>query len=85
MTCVFQRNTSQDEKADMNKIIRTVRFSSIEIQKIEDFLKKNSFLDFSTLARMAINNFIERPTVQIKPLETPKINSQEEAYDRPEL
>jgi hypothetical protein len=50
----------------MNKIIRTVRFSAIEIKRIDEFLKQNSFLDFSNLARMAINHFIENPTVQIK-------------------
>ncbi len=56
----------------MNKIIRTVRFSSIEIKKIDEFLKQNSFLDFSSLARMAINHFIENPTVQIKAVKQPE-------------
>lgn len=56
----------------MNKIIRTVRFSSIEIKKIDEFLNQNSFLDFSSLARMAINHFIENPTVQIKAVKQPE-------------
>ena len=50
----------------MGKIVRTVRFDNKDLSKIEDFLKQNSFLDFSSLARMSINHFIENPTVQIK-------------------
>lgn len=59
----------------MNKIIRTVRFSTFEIKKIEEFLKQNSFLDFSSLARMAINHFIENPTVQIKPIQNTPVKT----------
>ena len=52
----------------ITKSVRTVRFDKKDLQKIEEFLKQNSFLDFSSLARISINNFIENPTVQIKPL-----------------
>ena len=50
----------------MTKSVRTVRFDEKDLSKIEEFLKQNSFLDFSSLARMSINRFIENPTVQIK-------------------
>lgn len=56
----------------MSKVVRTVRFEKVELAKIEQFLKKNSFFDFSTLARTAINRFIESPSVQIRPLDEGK-------------
>ena len=52
----------------MSKSIRTVRFDQKELTKIDEFLKRNTFLDFSSLARMAINQFIEKPTIQIQPV-----------------
>jgi hypothetical protein len=52
----------------MAKVVRTVRFEKIEIEKIEAFLRKNSFLDFSSLARLAISRFVEHPNIQIRPL-----------------
>ena len=58
----------------MSKSIRTVRFEEKDIVKIEEFLELNSFLDFSSLARLSINYFIENPTVQIKPIHYKKIN-----------
>jgi hypothetical protein len=45
---------------------RAVRFSERENEAIKDFLKKNTFLDFSTLAKMAILRFIEKPTIELK-------------------
>lgn len=45
---------------------RTVRFNQEELRRIEEFLSKNPFLDFSSLARLAISSFIERPSVEIK-------------------
>ena len=59
----------------MTKSVRTVRFDKKDLQKIEEFLKQNSFLDFSSLARISINHFIENPTVQIKPLNNSKLKS----------
>ena len=56
----------------MAKIVRTVRFEKEELDKIEKFLKRNPFLDFSTLTRMALNDFIENPRVQIRPLASQK-------------
>lgn len=50
----------------MSKSVRTVRFNELELKRIEEFLKVNTFLDFSTLTRMALNEFIQNPTVQIK-------------------
>jgi hypothetical protein len=54
----------------MSKSVRTVRFDKADLIKIEEFLKQNSFLDFSSLARISINNFIENPSVQIKPIQS---------------
>gem|GEM_PF-5500918 len=47
---------------------RGVRFSEEELRLIDEFLRQNAFLDFSTLARLAISRFIEEPTVEIKPV-----------------
>lgn len=48
--------------------VRTVRFDDAQMKRIEEFLGRNPFLDFSSLTRMAIDQFIEKPTVQIKPI-----------------
>lgn len=45
---------------------KAVRFSEKEEQIIKEFLKQNPMLDFSTLARLAINNFIENPELKLK-------------------
>ncbi len=45
---------------------RAVRFSDEEEKMIQHFLKLNPFMDFSTLARMAIQQFVKNPQVQIK-------------------
>ena len=47
---------------------RAIRFTLDEEKKITEFLNQNSFFDFSALARTAILNFIESPTVSIKPI-----------------
>ena len=47
---------------------RTVRFPPEELQDIETFLKKNKFLDFSTLSRLAIAEFIRNPKLEINPI-----------------
>lgn len=54
----------------MSKSVRTVRFDKKDLSRIEEFLTQNPFLDFSTLARLSINNFIENPSVQIKPIQS---------------
>jgi len=59
---------------------RTIRFKADEAARIERFLAKNPFLDFSTLARLAIDQFIHDPSVQIRGLRTtPQHTSHEEA------
>ena len=53
-----------------NKVmgIKAVRFSNSEEQSIKDFLIRNPQIDFSTLARIAISNFIENPTIHLVPV-----------------
>ena len=51
---------------------RAIRFSSQEEEKIEEFLKENSFLDFSSLARLAILGFIQDPKIEIRPINIKK-------------
>lgn len=51
---------------------RAVRFSDEENEAIKEFLKNNPFLDFSTVAKMAILNFIEKPDIQLKPTKLKK-------------
>lgn len=46
---------------------KAVRFNDKEDKAIKDFLEKNPYFDFSTLARMAIINFIEKPELRLKP------------------
>jgi hypothetical protein len=46
---------------------KAVRFSNEEDKAIRDFLEKNSYLDFSTLARIAIVTFIQNPELKLKP------------------
>lgn len=62
----------------MSKKIRTVRFTEEDIKFIEAFLKKNYFFDFSTLARVAIRNFIENPHLQIESISKINKNNQKE-------
>jgi len=53
---------------------RTVRFTQKELDRIDAFLKQNPFLDFSTVARLAINRFIEYPALEIKAIKRAKTN-----------
>lgn len=52
----------------MPSVTRTVRFERSEAARIENFLQKNEFLDFSTLARLAISQFIQNPKLNIQPV-----------------
>jgi len=54
---------------------RTVRFTPEELRDIESFIKKNSFLDFSTLTRLAIAEYIRHPTLQISPIDPKRIKT----------
>ena len=59
---------------------RAVRFSTEENERINLFLKENPVMDFSTLARLAINQFIESPEIKLTPIneiQKTKINSPE--------
>lgn len=52
----------------MSKNVRTVRFDDKQMKRIDEFLGRNPFLDFSSLTRMAIDQFVQNPTVQIQPI-----------------
>ena len=62
----------------MSKNVRTVRFDDKQIKRIEEFLGRNPFLDFSSLTRMAIDQFVQNPTVQIQPIIKSRKPSQKE-------
>ena len=46
---------------------KAVRFSEKEGKAIKDFIEKNPYFDFSTIARMAILNFIKDPKIELIP------------------
>ena len=46
---------------------KAVRFTEKEDRAIKQFLKNNPYLDFSTIARVAILKFIENPTIELQP------------------
>lgn len=50
--------------------VRGVRFTNQEEVLIEEFLKKNSFFDFTTLAKVAILEFIKKPQLIFTPVES---------------
>lgn len=54
-------------------VSRTVRFTEAEIKDISDFLDRNPFFDFSTLARLAIGEFVRNPRFIIQPIVDPSI------------
>ena len=47
---------------------RGIRFSEIEEKQIEEFLLNNPFLDFSSMARIAILDFIRNPKITVRPV-----------------
>ena len=47
---------------------RAIRVPESEERQIEEFLKQNPFFDFSTLARMAILDFVQNPKITIRPV-----------------
>jgi hypothetical protein len=49
--------------------VRGIRFSDKEESMIEEFLEKNPLLDFSTLARVAILEFVKNPQINLIPIE----------------
>lgn len=52
--------------------VRGVRFSDKEEKLIEEFLRKNTLLDFSTLAKVAILEFIKKPRINLTPVGRPQ-------------
>ena len=58
--------------------VRGVRFTEEEEALIEEFIRKNPFFDFSTLAKVAILEFIRRPELRFTPVNS---NTKKEAED----
>jgi hypothetical protein len=56
---------------------RAVRFSEQEEKEIQKFLKMNPLLDFSTLARMAIGQFMKDPKFEMTPLNNNLVKKKE--------
>jgi len=54
---------------------KALRLSKQEEQLINEFLEKNPMFDFSTLARVAILNFIERPEIKLTPIKNRNIEN----------
>ncbi|MGZ6441023.1 MAG: hypothetical protein ACXWRA_05490 [Pseudobdellovibrionaceae bacterium] len=48
--------------------VRGVRFTEQEEALIEEFLRKNQFFDFSTLAKVAILEFVRNPEINFTPV-----------------
>lgn len=48
--------------------VRGVRFSDQEEELIEEFLKRNPLIDFSTLSKIAILEFIKNPQISLVPV-----------------
>jgi hypothetical protein len=45
--------------------VRGIRFTDKEERSIEEFLRKNPLLDFSTFAKIAILEFIKNPKINL--------------------
>ena len=56
---------------------RAIRLSENDDKLIEEFLKKNPFFDFSSLARAAIISFVENPQLNITPVKNMKRSRKE--------
>lgn len=46
--------------------VRGVRFSEKEEALVEEFLKRNPLLDFTTMAKVAILEFIKNPQITLQ-------------------
>lgn len=60
---------------------RAIRLKDSEEQLVSQFLRENSFFDFSSLARMAILGFIKNPSVTIRPLKVKAVGSNKKKSD----
>lgn len=58
---------------------RAIRFADKEDRLIEEFLAKNPFFDFSTLARTAILAFMREPNIVFRPVQAKKSAKQKVA------
>lgn len=58
--------------------VRGVRFTDKEEAQIEEFLKKNPLLDFSTMVRLAILEFIKNPKFSLIPVKQSPIMKEDE-------
>ncbi len=56
--------------------IKAVRFDEYEEACISEFLSNNPHLNFSTIARISILDFIKNPKISIKPIEPLKDESE---------
>ncbi len=54
-----------DTYMKLNKT-RTIRFGPEDLRQIEEFLRRNPFLDFSTLVRIAVVKFMEKPSLEVR-------------------
>ena len=45
--------------------VRGIRFSEKEEALIEEFLRKNPLIDFSTMAKVAILEFVRKPQISL--------------------
>jgi hypothetical protein len=52
--------------------VHAVRLSETEEKLVQEFLKGNPFFDFSTLTRIAVLRFIEKPELSLKPVKKDK-------------
>ncbi|MBK9038954.1 MAG: hypothetical protein IPL83_07315 [Bdellovibrionales bacterium] len=52
---------------------KTIRVSDADDKLIDEFLKKNRVLDFSTLARIAIKRFIQNPSITLESVSSDRI------------
>lgn len=62
--------------------VRGVRFAEAEEKLIEEFLRKNPLLDFSTMAKLAILEFIQNPVFSLTPVK-PNVTKKENGNVRP--
>ena len=63
----------------MSSLYKTFRITKDEDVQIRQFLKDNPLFDFSTLARAALQAFIENPRIKIKSVKAtvaPKLRQQ---------
>lgn len=61
--------------SQMNKT-RSVRFTQEENEAIENVLKMNPFLDFSTIARFCVLNFLKNPVMKIESSSEKKVEGE---------